>query len=351
MAEIFRSPPRFCCPRSAHHVYLRLASAGREQKFWSHTTHYMLLQLLTTLGAGLIGGALCAQTLYVTANGSGDGSSWQEAANLQEILPEATSGTQIWVARGTYYPTPGIDRTASFHVPDGVRLFGGFTGNESGLVQRDPAANETILSGEIGSTAPDDNSYNVVYTEAAGPNTLIDGFTITGGYAMGVGRPHERVRCGGGWYNNGALEASNPTVSNCKFSQNVARDGGAIYNNGKGGEASPTLESCTFFENRAADDGGALYNYGGRGGKSSPVLTACTIQGNAANYGAGLFNHGGKGESSPALQGCTITQNVAHVQGGTLYNMDINGVTEPQLDNCSLAAKDGNGIHFSSPRL
>ena len=311
----------------------------------------MLLKFMTGLGAGLLGGALCAQTLYVRPDASGDGSSWQQAADLQTVLLDATAGTQIWVARGTYYPTPGTDRTASFVVPDGVRLYGGFTGNESGLVQRNPGVNLTILSGEIGTTAPTDNSYNVVYTEGAGASTLIDGFTITGGYAMGVGRPHERVRCGGGWYNDGSDAPSNPTVSNCKFSQNVARDGGAIYNNGRGGEASPTLQSCSFFENRAADDGGALYNYGGRGGRSNPTLTACTIRGNAANYGAGLFNHGGKGESSPQLRGCTIAQNTAHVQGGTLYNMDINGVTEPQLDNCSLAAKDGNGIHFSSPRL
>ena len=311
----------------------------------------MLLKLLTTLGAGLVCGGLTAQILYVTPDGSGDGSTWQQAADLQEVLSDAEAGTQIWVARGTYYPTPGTERTASFVVPDGVQLLGGFTGNESGLVQRNPAINVTILSGEIGSTAPDDNSYNVLYTEGVGKTTRIDGFTVTGGYAMGVGRPHERVRCGGGWYNNGAEAPSNPTVSNCKFSQNVARDGGAIYNNGKAGEASPTLASCSFYENRAADDGGALYNYGGRGGQSSPTLTACTIQGNAANYGAGLFNHGGKGESSPTLQGCTITQNVAHIQGGTLYNMDINGVTEPLLEDCSLAAKDGNGIHFSSPRL
>ena len=311
----------------------------------------MLLKIWITLGAGLLANVLSAQTLYVTPEGSGDGSSWQQAGDLQRLLAEADAGTQIWVARGTYYPTPGTDRTASFVIPEGVRLLGGFTGNESGAVQRNPTVNETILSGEIGSTEPDDNSYNVVYTEGVSAATLVDGFTVTGGYAMGVGRPHERVRCGGGWYNNGSETASNPTIRQCKFAQNVARDGGALYNNGKGREASPELTACTFYENRAADDGGALYNYGGRGGVSNPTLVDCTVRGNAANYGAGLFNHGGRGESSPVLQGCQITQNVAHVQGSTLYNMDINGVSEPLLEGCSLAAKDGNGIHFSSPRL
>ena|GEM_PF-4426873 len=57
-----------------------------------------------------------------------------------------------------------------------------------------------------------------------GPNTVLEGFTITGSAANG---PDPNDKLGGGMYNYG----SSPTVINCKFTQNTADKGGAMCNN------------------------------------------------------------------------------------------------------------------------
>lgn len=68
-------------------------------------------------------------TIYVdqSASGGDDGSSWDDAfLDLQDALSGAADGDEIWIAEGTYLPTDGTDRTASFVPPNGVTLYGGF---------------------------------------------------------------------------------------------------------------------------------------------------------------------------------------------------------------------------------
>ncbi len=64
-----------------------------------------VLLLLLVLGEfGLYG----QDTLYVDqqAIGTNDGSSWQNASkDLAATLRAATANDQVWVAKGTYYPT------------------------------------------------------------------------------------------------------------------------------------------------------------------------------------------------------------------------------------------------------
>ena len=83
------------------------------------------------------------------ASGTGDCSSWANACTLQTALTGAASGDEIWAAAGTHKPTAGTDRTATFQLKDGVAVYGGFAGTETARTQRDPAANVTILSGDI----------------------------------------------------------------------------------------------------------------------------------------------------------------------------------------------------------
>ena len=110
--------------------------------------------------------------IYVDANtpDDDDGSDWDNAfATLERALELGSRcgiATEIWVADGTYYPTTGTDRTASFPLVNGLAIYGGFAGGEMALSERDIANNTAILSGDIGTAAnSSDNSYHVVYNK------------------------------------------------------------------------------------------------------------------------------------------------------------------------------------------
>ena len=94
-----------------------------------------------------------AQT-YVDTNvggGTQNGSSWANAySDLATALANATTGEEFWVAQGTYYPTSGTDKAASFTVSvQGTKIYGGFQNGQTLLNQRDWVNNPTILSGAI----------------------------------------------------------------------------------------------------------------------------------------------------------------------------------------------------------
>ena len=144
-----------------------------------------------------------------------------------------------------------------------------------------------------------------------GPDTVLDGFTITGGTGQTILGSESQ---GGGMYNNG----SSPTVMNCVFSGNSAfLRGGGMFNSG----GSPTVTNCTFSGNTVVQNGGGMFNSG-----SSPTVTNCTFTGNTANFsGGGIFNFC----SSPTLDNCTFTGNttlgnaggmVTYSSGHTLTN-------------------------------
>jgi len=85
----------------------------------------------------------------------GDGTTWGSAFNtLQDALDDASSGDQIWVAEGVYFPDEGSsetnnERSSTFLLISGVEIYGGFDGTEASLSERDISAHPTILSGDI----------------------------------------------------------------------------------------------------------------------------------------------------------------------------------------------------------
>lgn len=284
-------------------------------------------QTLSILGAFLcLLGYTSATTFFVQQNGTGAGSSWADASgDLTSILDQASFGDEIWVAEGTYFPincstcSPS-DRAVSFNVPDGVKLLGGFDGKESRLNQRNWRKHPTTLSGNIGQSDANDNSYTVVKTINVSKKTIIDGFIIAHGMAdadVVPGHPH---RSGAGWYNDGSGygNRSNPFIMNCVFLGNQALEGAGIFNNGDGGEANPTFASCIFTDNKVAFGGGAIFN-NGRNGKSVPSLDNCQFVDNQATFGAGIFNACPEDDMEPSIDRCTFINNKAERGSGLFY--------------------------------
>lgn len=283
--------------------------------------------------------SLNAATIFVTANGTGNGTAWNNATDLQTALQTATKGDEIWVARGTYLPTAGTDRNAAFAIKDGVKVYGGFSGSETSTAQRNVLANPTVLSGEIASPSIDDNSYSVVVTKNVSAATVVDGFTIRGGAAnAAVSGEGNRQRCGGGWFNTGtnSHNGSNPTIKNCTFTANYAREGAGMYNFGKKGSCQPTLANCTFINNKADLDGGAIFN-NANNGVSSPVITNCKFSGNEATYGGAILNSATyNGTCNPQLSNCEFAANTSLLRGSSLHNIAQGGGTcEPFVQHCA----------------
>lgn len=136
------------------------------------------------LFAGLLASCLAAADLRVTPAGIGTGSSWSDAAGLSAALAVARPGDALWIAAGTY--VPGNARTATFGVPAGVALYGGFTGTETALVQRRDDPGLVVLSGEIGNPALTTDNIQVIVT-LNGSGTRLDTLTITKAFGVSVG--------------------------------------------------------------------------------------------------------------------------------------------------------------------
>lgn len=263
---------------------------------------------------------LQAKVIYVQAGASGQGSSWEDAIdNLQDALLLAQAGDQIWVATGTYTPTADDDRTISFVVPEGVELYGGFSGSEGTLEERNFELNPTILSGEIGdSSTTEDNSHTILLTVGVTSATIIDGFTITAGMANGFSEGGDLTSSGAGWFNDATTQPSSPIVRHCIFTNNSAREGAAIYNFAQGGESRAVIDSCSFIKNHADFDGAAIYNNGNEG-VCSPRISGCVFIENDSYYGAGILNKASRGEAKPIIEACVFAGNVSTVRGSAIY--------------------------------
>jgi Carbohydrate esterase, sialic acid-specific acetylesterase/Right handed beta helix region/Ig-like domain CHU_C associated len=254
-----------------------------------------------------------------------DGNTWATAfGNLPTGLTSASSGMEVWVAKGTYKPTTGTTRTTSLTVPSGVKIYGGFTGTESLLTQRNSSTNATVLSGEIGILSVNtDNSYHVVSFDASDNNTLLDGFTITGGNAnftsvSELSVPYTATttatdNTGGGIVmKNGA----NPTISNCTIKLNSAKVGGGIFcSNG----SIANIKSCKIIAN-IASIGGAIYTQQA----SNIAVRSSQITGNKGN-GEAFYNN----SATPTITNCTLVGS-----GGTTPAI-YNGTSSPSIfQNC-----------------
>jgi hypothetical protein len=238
--------------------------------------------------------------------------------NIQAAVDASSDSDEIVVMPGTYTST-------AEEVVD-------MLGKEIHL-HSSKGAEATIIDGE-------GTRRGITCSNGETSNTIIEGFTITGGYAYE----------GGGMYNND----SSPTLTNCTFTNNNALDqGGGMYNYYN----SPTLINCTFTNNTTDGKGGGMHN----NLFSSPTLTTCTFTDNTANYGGGMFND----DSSPTLTDCTFTDNTAH-DGGGMRNVDNAGLgggmhnynSSPTLTYCTFTnnTTDGKGggmynYLFSSPTL
>ena len=309
--------------------------------------------LLFPQAATAAAGPLC----YVDAGAAGGatGDSWADAyLTVQDALADPNCA-EIWVAAGVYYPDEGAGQTdnaraSTFQLASGVALYGGFDGTETQRIQRDPAANVTVLSGDIDKNDTTDingvvtdtaningnNAYHVVTGSGTDNTAVLDGFTITAGQANGTLSPNDR---GGGMFNSGG----SPALSNVTFSGNSAAFyGGGMSNSNSG---SPVLTGVTFATNSAGNRGGGMYNVN----NSNPILNNTTFISNTATEGGGMLSY----NSDPALINVTFSGNAANNGGGGMHNW-LSSPTLTDVTFTNNTASTGGGIQnydTSNPTL
>ncbi|MBS0189926.1 MAG: choice-of-anchor Q domain-containing protein [Phycisphaerales bacterium] len=223
------------------------------------------------LGSLLLGElAHAGTTRYVAqslASGANDGSSWSNAfrgpLSLQAALASAQAGDEIWVAADVYRPAlPGGTIASTFQMKEGVRIYGGFAGGESLLAERNIALHATTISGDLNNDESlADNVAHVVTATGLSNLSVLDGFTITRGHAVGGGNDG----LGAGVLVVGGA----PVIRNCSFTDNIAQSGGGIGANG----AAALIDSCAFGPN-FAHNGFAVCNISG-----DTSVVSCTFQG------------------------------------------------------------------------
>ncbi len=261
--------------------------------------------------------AKAAGVLYVKpiATGTGDCSSWADACALQTALANAASNSaEIWVMEGIH--TPGGQRVNTFKLLNSVKVYGGFNGTETTLSERDWVNNITTLSGDIGTLNDiSDNSYTVVTTNG---DTLLDGFTVSGGNSNGPDSGYNSRMYGGGMYSLGV----NSTIRNVIFSNNTARAGGGLYSRGNYPNTGDNLalQNVTFNNNHSLSSGGG----GMANSYSNAILQNVTFNENTASGGGKWGNGGGLRNffSNPTLENVTFNGNTTEGSGGGMYNQD-----------------------------
>jgi len=268
------------------------------------------------------------KTIYVDIGGGA------EFTSIQTAINDANDGDEIEVAPGAYYEDINFNGKA-------IRLYSS--------------------SGPDVTTIDANGAYHVVQcANSEDANTVLEGFTITGGNADGVGTDAS----GGGMYND---DGSSPTVNNCTFIDNSARgDGGGMYNLDSG----TTVINCRFIANSSEFTGGGMCNYGG-----STTVTDCTFTGNKAlEYGGGMTNSSGSpmsdiswgvgggmfNSSSLTLVNCEFNGNVAvrspHVTGSGVGGGIYNSGSNVNIRDCRFSVNygaEGAGIYnyHSSPAI
>ena len=328
---------------------------------------------------GLLFAVLClsatvpaaGQTIhYVTPNGQADETSWSNTKTLEKALEDAQSGDEIWVQgfeqisnKSQLYMTTGN----GFTLPAGVKLYGGFKGNETSINERQTSGKlsrmtyRSVLTGALQgdnevdktflifpeNTQRNGNATHVLSIDLGdGKNTgsaptVVNGFTITGGHADGTDE------YGGGIFitNTTGQGVNYYQIKQCVFFNNYGTLGGAIYvdpntlNNTNNNTS--LISHCEFFNNAAgnrvalANSGGAIY-LGGTG-----KVVNCSIFNNEQggirlSAGASVINSTVVRNTGGGIDAIVQTDRSATVSNTVIWgNTSLYSQYEPKFQHCA----------------
>ena len=286
---------------------------------------------ILTLATTILFSVVSQAQIYVSIEGGGDGTSWENTLTLTEALDRARAGEQIWVRgyenaneKQMYIP----DSKDGFKLKSGVQLYGGFAGTETSIDERETLdfpyrlKYRSILSGDIskndtldavnlifpGNGTRDDNATHVLSIDmnpssSSGNNnsypTVVNGFTVTGGHAAAADGK------GGGIYIYGDNSKGGIfRIEQCFLTYNYASQGGAVYvaEDVKDVNNNISLISQCVAYNNAAGERSVEENAGG----------GFYIAGEATVVNTSVFNNENGGmriSPNATVTNCTVARN------------------------------------------
>lgn len=284
-------------------------------------------------GFFLVLSAYSQSIVYVTPAGAGNnsGSSWTNALSglqLPNRVATADSGTQFWIAAGTYKPTTTTDRTASFSIASGLSVYGGFAGTEASLEQRINGSNETIFSGDIGQEGyAQDNSQSVLWIGLFGGQTCLNGLTIRDGHRLPGDKFYYIIKQNGvGISTVFFKKKSHLLIENCKIIENISEDfgtgGGLSVLLADSSQSNVTIKKCLFSQNQSYS-GGAYLTAQYTKGIIISLIEDCVFSNNSAvgGYGGAIYSTTYDSTvCSLKIKNSQFLSNQATYSGGSLYS-------------------------------
>jgi hypothetical protein len=251
----------------------------------------------------------------------GSGTAMNPFCSIQAAITISANGDEIVVAPGTYN--------------EAIDLFG-----KAVHLHSEAGAAVTIIDGTgLGTSV-------VTCATGEGPDTVLEGFTITGG--TGTFEATFDMYLGGGMH----VYQSGPTVRGCVFTDNTTLAGpnGSAGGGMNNWQATTHVVDCKFTLNTAQYAGG-LNNY-----ESDVTVENCLFDGNEAvpQDGTGVARGGGMHNaagSNVTVTGCIFRNNSAEIGGGLRNNLE----SATTVNNClfagNTASVGGGGVQSSSSTL
>lgn len=274
------------------------------------------------LGILLTGMAIStgAAEAYITENGFGGGTSWNDAASVVSLQALLDANDVVNVAGGTY-TLP----TASITLKSGKKLIGGFNPDGSGA---------RPLS--------DRNANGVISPWEFEHETIFDGGKIDRSCFIST----ETTTYDG------------ISIRNA-LSTNTSKNNGAAIQ-GVSGTGLCTIENCTFYDNnstyywnnKATDDGGVVYIGGpGKDNVNGGIVRNCYFYNNQTEAGILFYDNNNSTKSSLTVENCHFVNNKSR-RHGTLFlgHYSTKGL-EISVSGCLFAnneALNGSAIMFHS---
>lgn len=300
-----------------------------------------VLSLIGTMLLAALPAAVAAETYRIEPDGSGD------FATIQAAVEAAETHDIIELATGTFTGSGNRD----------VNLLG-----KSITIRSESGDPQSCVIDCQGSSEAFHRAFLVVSGE--GPDCVLEGFTITGGYVSDMGGA---IDCWNGAatlrnlvftgnrseWNGGALSGGSPTVMNCVFTGNIAASHGGGLACSYPGSVSCT--GCVFRANAAAYHGGAVR-------VSDPAivtLTGCTFSGNESD---GL----GSAIATSSTSACQIVNStfVGNQDGNVIFawsypveldhtliafNLNVGAINADAVATLVCCDLYGNGADWSGP--